>query len=62
MKADGVDPNSGRGEVRVYGLRLDESEAYREAGTMERRPVIGIVAETAHPEQAVEVLRFLMGE
>lgn len=59
---DGVDPNSGRGEVRVYGLRLDESEAYRKAGTMERRPVIGIMAETAHPEQAAEVLRFLMGE
>lgn len=57
-ETDADDNVISQGEKKVYGLYLDDCKIYGDL-TLRERPVIGIVVNSNHKENAVEFIRYL---
>lgn len=48
--------------INAYGIYLDRSKVYKEAGSVIEKPVIGILANSENKEYSVEFIQYLLGE
>lgn len=55
-----VEAASGKGESLPYGVSLSESEKFHQLAPNFAQPVLGVLAASPHPENAVQFLDYLM--